>query len=118
MHLNVSLPTRIANGASREEELAVDKIRTVGGHEVRNAEWATPLRSWELPFPTMVATDADFIAVMELWKTVEGETHSFNFVDELEGESVRVRFEGKLRHSHVEGPYWQIDTLLLVEVRT
>lgn len=117
MHFNLTLPSRIAAGVARDSELMVDKVRTVGGHEVRNQEWETELRSWEVPFPNMKSDDADFLAVLDLWKTVDGETHTFDFFDEIEGDTARVRFEGKLRVSHVAGPMFMIDTLLLVEQR-
>lgn len=114
-HPDLRLPTAIAAGIVRGKDLMVDKIAKSGGGTVRNQEWDTPLRDWEVPFPTMQRTSADFVAIEELWDAVNGNTDTFAFFDEVAGEDVRVRFEGQLRQVHVAGPWWSFETLMLVE---
>ena len=118
MHFDLELPSSIAPGISRGSDLKVEIVPTVGGREVRNKLWGEPLRTWEVPFPNMHHRDnPDFAAIGELWATVEGSTHTFNFNDELADEMVRVRFDGKLTAVHEAGPYWRYETIMLVEVR-
>lgn len=117
MHFNLSLPERVAKGITRGKDLKVEIVATVGGRETRNKLWGSSLRTWEVPFPTMKATDPDFAAIDDLFERVDGSTHTFNHFDELSEEIVQVRFDGKLNAAHVDGPYWRYDTILLVEVR-
>jgi hypothetical protein len=53
--------------------------------------------------------------VQDLWRATEWGAHTFNLFDEMEGDTARVRIDGKLTVTHVDGPYHQIETLLLVE---
>jgi hypothetical protein len=115
MHLNLSLPERIAAGAVRDADGGLEVIRKAGGGTVRNLIWDAPVRSWEVPFPPVKLTNPDLIAVQELWRATEYGAHTFNYFDDLDGENVRVRIDGKLTISHIEGPYYQVETLVLVE---
>lgn len=117
MHFDRELPDRIARGITRGKDLNVEIIPLVGGGSVRNKLWGRSLRTWEVPFPNMhVEQDPDFAAIGDLFETVDGSTHTFNFRDELNGdEIVRVRFEGQLKEVHEDGPYWRYETLMLVE---
>lgn len=115
MHLNLYLPERIARGAARDSESGLEIVRKANGGSVRNLLWDAALRSWEVPFPPMKKDDVDFIAVKDLWAATEFGAHTFNLFDELDGEVVRVSIDGHLTITHVDGPYYQIETLVLVE---
>lgn len=115
MHLNLTLPERIANGAVRDADGGLEIVTKASGGTVRNLIWDAPVRSWEVPFPPMKLTDADLVAVQDLWRSTEYGAHTFNHFDDVDGEMVRVRIDGKLTVSHVTGPYYQVETLILVE---
>lgn len=117
MHLNISLPDRIAAGATRDLDTSVEIVKQVGGGQVVNELWDSPLRAYELPFPNMKEDDPDFLAIIQLWRDVGGPAHTFNYFDELDNENVRVRFDGKLRETHVAGPYRSFETIVLQEQR-
>lgn len=114
---SLQLPNKIAAGVRRSSEVLAESVALVGGGDVTNEEWGEELRTWEVPFATMLATDPDFVAMLDLWKTVR-QVHSFVFVDELAGnEHVPVKIVGKLEHEHVAGPFWTIETIVLKEQR-
>lgn len=115
-HLNLSLPTGIAPGDVRTAEQDVEVVRLNGGNEVRNQQWEEQVRGFEVSYPPMKKTDANFIAVMDLWAATEFGAFTFNHEDPLTGETVRVRFDSKFSATHVAGPYYRIDTISLVEV--
>jgi hypothetical protein len=117
MHFERELPASIAAGVVRSKDLKVEIVTTVGGREVRNKLWGTPLRTYEVPFPNMRRTDDDFKEVELLWDALDGSIHTFNFFDEISGELVRVRFDGQLQATHEAGPWWRYETLHLIEVR-
>lgn len=116
MHLTRQLPNRFARGDVRSKEKEIEIIRTNGKYEVRNEESEDPLRSYEVPFPPLEETDPDFLSVIALWEDTDFGVHSFEHFDRVDGEKVVVRFDGKLQVTHIDGPYYRIDTMVLVEV--
>lgn len=116
MHLTMSLPASIAPGDVRTIELDIEVIEMVAGQEFRNQQWEQPRRGFEVSYPPMQRTNADFIAVQQLWEATEFGLHSFNHSDPVDGSLVRVRFDGKLSITHVAGQLYRIDTIMLVEV--
>lgn len=118
MHLHISLPTSIANNASRSETWDKEIIEQVGGGEVRNELWSAPLRNYEIPFPPKNrVTDAMVEAIREVWRVTGGGVHSFDFFDEADEEMVKVRFDNDLVIASLEGPWVRVETVLLKEVR-
>lgn len=117
MHLNVNFTLNHEIGAGRSTEWDVEVVRTDGGHEVRNARWSAPLRSYDVSGYTCANDNADFVAIRNLWEMSEGGSNSFNLWDWVDEEYVRVRFEGPLQISAPTPSLRKIDTLSLVEVR-
>lgn len=117
MHLTLTIPGGFADGATRRDQWDFETVAQVGGGDVRNQLWTTPLRFYEIPFATCKSDDPDFIALKELWKATEGGLHSFNLFDDEDGEDVRVRFDGELQTTAVTGPWVRIETIQLREVR-
>lgn len=118
MHLNIQLPTTIANGATRAELWEKEVITQVGGGEVRNSLWSKPIRTYEIPFPPRQSHDhADVAAVRQIWRLTEGGVHSFNFLDDQDDEIVKVRFDNDLVINSIDGPWVRVETVLLREVR-
>lgn len=117
MHLWLSLPTTIENGAVRVLQQDKEVILTDGGYEVRNTRWSTPLRSWQIAFNNAVVADANHAAVEAMWRNTSGGTDTFNFADEREGDTARVRFDAELQFTNTVGPYHHLDTFTIREVR-
>src|SRR5574338_454228 len=99
MHINVGLTRNIEIGAVRREEWDIEVVRTDGGQEVRNTRWAEPLRSYDISLPPCdVDSDtADFDSVRQMWSDTEGGTHTFNFHDWIDDQTVKVRFATPLQ---------------------
>ena len=116
MHLSVSLPTSIENGARQFYQWDKEVVRTDGGHEVRNTRWDAPLRYFEISFPNRKLDDVDHAAVAQMWLDTEGGTHTFDFYDERASETIKVRFDGDLQFSHTVGPFHRIEAFTLREV--
>jgi hypothetical protein len=118
MHLNLTFPTRIGNGAKRIARWDVEIVRTDGGSEVRNSRWSEPLWTFEVPIPTVASdADEDFQFIQQLWEDANGATHTFDFWDDLKQIYRKVRFEEDLQISDVVGPYRQFESIVLQEVR-
>lgn len=115
MHFDLTLTDRIAAGAVRDKDLSLEVVEKIGGGTVRNQLWDEPRRTWELPFPPMQKDDPDFKATMNLADVTGHGAHTFDFFDELDEEWIKVRFDGKLKASHVAGPWYKIEPVLLVE---
>lgn len=117
MHIHVSLPTAIENGARRILQWSKEVATTDGGWEVRNSRWSSPLRLYEVGFNNADIDKADHATVEWIWRQTAGGTHSFNLYDEKSDETVRVRFDADLQFTNTVGPFYRIDTFPLREVR-
>ena len=117
MHLWLSLPTGFENGAVRILQQEKEIILTDGGYEVRNTRWASPLRSWQIAFNNANVDSADHAAVEQMWRDTNGGTDTFNFADEREGDTARVRFDAELQFTNTVGPFYHLDTFTIREVR-
>jgi len=117
MHLWLSLPTAIENGAVRSLQWDREVVRTDGGSEVRNSRWSSPLRTWQIAFNNANIDSTDHAAVEAMFRNTEGGTHTFNFTDEREGDTTRVRFDTDLQFTNTVGPFYHLDEFTLVEVR-
>jgi hypothetical protein len=116
-HFHLSLPSIIANGAAKRSQWEFETVQTVGGKEVRNSLWSSPLRHFEVPMAACKVDDADLAEVRNIFVVTEGGVHTFDFYDEEEGETVKVRFDAELVVSGIEGPWVRVETLQLREVR-
>lgn len=119
-HLDAYLPKRVEVGAVRRLRYSTATVVTDGGYEVRNARWSTPLKTFEISFPTAKRNNDDYLAVLDMYENALGGTHSFNFrdwTDETGSTVVRVRFDSELSITTPDPRYDHIDTLTLVEVR-
>jgi hypothetical protein len=117
MHLWLSLPTSIENGAVRTLQQDKEVQLTDGGYEVRNTRWASPLRSFQIGYNNKPLDDADHAAVEQMWRDTNGGTDTFNFADERSGDTARVRFDAELQFTNTQGPYHHLDAFTLREVR-
>lgn len=117
-HLAEFLPSQVELGALRDEDWGTDVVTTDGGYEVRNARWATPLRRFEISFPTARRDNTTYQAVRELYRKAKGSLHSFSFRDWSDGGAViAVRFDSTLKLTGVTRDLDHIETLTLLEVR-
>jgi hypothetical protein len=117
MHLNLQLTRNIEIGATRRKEWDKEIVRTDGGGEVRNTRWSSPLRSFDVALPPCVRTNADYIAVQQMWEDSEGGTHSFDFYDYSADELVKVRFDSPLEITWLNSELDKIEAFTLAEVR-
>jgi hypothetical protein len=117
MHLWLSLPTSIENGAVRMLQQDKEVVLTDGGYEVRNTRWSGPLRSWQIGYNNATLTNDDHASVEQMWRDTSGGTDTFNFADERTGDTARVRFDADLQFTNTVGPYHHLDTFTLREVR-
>jgi uncharacterized protein (TIGR02217 family) len=120
-HLAATLPKQLEVGAVRKLNYSTEVVTTDGGREVRNARWATPLRTYEVSFPTALRqTDPVYQAVVSLYAAALGGLHSFSFVDWTDGTGstiVPVRFDGPLTITGIDHRLDHIDQITLTEVR-
>lgn len=119
-HINSFLPKRVELGAVRRVRYSTDTVVTDGGYEVRNARWSTPLKTFEISFPTAKRDNPDYLAVLDLYEDSKGGLDSFFFHDWTDPSGstiVRVRFDSELSITTPDPRYDHIDTLTLVEVR-
>lgn len=119
-HLTETLPRQIELGAIRRVEWGTDVVTTDGGYEVRNNRWASPLRTYEVSFPTSLRDGTIYEAVVALYELAEGGLHSFNFIDwtdETGSTIVPVRFDSALEITGAATHLDHIETLTLREVR-
>lgn len=117
MHLHMSLPTSIENGARRSLMWDVEIVSTDSGAEIRNSRWATPLRSWEIAYNNAKIDSADHAAVEAMFYATEGGTHTFNWTDERTGETIKVRFDTDIQFTNTVGPFHHLDSFTIKEVR-
>ena len=118
MHLDLTFPTRIGNGAKRTGRWDVEIVPTDGGREVRNNRWSEPLWTFQVPMPTVASdTEEDFIFIQDLWEAAEGASHTFNFWDDLKQIYRKVRFEEDMQISDIVGPYRKFEDIILQVVR-
>jgi hypothetical protein len=87
MHLWLSLPTSIENGAVRMLQQDKEVVLTDGGYEVRNTRWSGPLRSWQIGYNNATLTNDDHASVEQMWRDTSGGTDTFNFADERTGDT-------------------------------
>jgi hypothetical protein len=119
-HLTETLPREIELNAIRRAEWGTEVVTTDGGYEVRNNRWASPLRTFEVSFPTSLRDGTVYADVIALYDLAEGGLHSFDFVDwtdETGGTIVPVRFDSALEITAVAMHLDHIETLTLREVR-
>jgi uncharacterized protein (TIGR02217 family) len=119
-HLNISLPSEIELGPIERTNWNIEVVVTDGGHEVRNARWANPLRTFDISFPPSTRDGAVYQAVKDLFEASQGGLHSFNFTlwtDETGGTVIPVRFDGDLTIEGLATHLDRIATFALVEVR-
>jgi uncharacterized protein (TIGR02217 family) len=119
-HINQTLPRQIELGATRRVEWGTVIVTTDGGYEVRNNRWASPLRVYEVSFPTSERDGAIYAEVIALYELAEGGLHSFDFVDwtdETGSTVVPVRFDSALEITGVAVHLDHIENLTLKEVR-
>lgn len=120
MHIETYLPQRIELGAIRGEDWETEVVRTDGGGEVRNNRIEEPTRTWEVPTPMMLRTDADYLAIRALYSTTEGLLHSFNLKDpddDTDMTIVAVRFDSPLRVTFPTTEHVKLETFTLIEVK-
>lgn len=120
MHLAATLPEEVEIGAVEVRDWNTEVVTTVGGFEVRNAPWSTPLRRWEVSFPVSERDDAIYTAVLDLFELAQGSRHSFNFRSWTDGDPGpfrAVRFDGPIEISGVTPDLDHIVGITLVEVR-
>ncbi len=118
MHLWLSLPQKLEIGASRKDSWKAEIEPTDGGYEVRNTPWSSPLREYTLALPSKSVDDPDLVAVRDMWRNALGSVHTFNFTDWIDGDTVRVRFDGDLQMTTPKRlPKHHLDSYALLEVR-
>lgn len=117
MHLWLSLPTSIENGAVRMLQHDKEVVLTDGGFEVRNTRWSGPLRTWQVGYNNARLDDDNHAAVEAMWRNTAGGTDTFNFADERTGDTPRVRFDAELQFTNTVGPFHHLDVFTLREVR-
>jgi hypothetical protein len=116
-HINTTLPREIELGAVRRRKYQTEIVTTDGGHEVRNARWSAPLRTYEISFPPSRRDDPNYIAVCALFDECLGGLHTFSMTDWTDGSTVKVRFDSDLSLTGIDPRYDHIDSLTVVEVR-
>lgn len=112
-----TLPQEVEIGAVRSLDWGVSVVRTDGGHEVRNARWSTPLRTYDISFPHATRDDATYLAVLQLYEDAQGSLLSFNFTDWTDSTTVEVRFDSPLQIETPAGHLDHIVSMRLKEVR-
>lgn len=120
MHLSDRLPSQVEQGAIRRLDYHTEVVTTDGGHEVRNARWSSPLRTYEISFPTSHRADDVYQAVIALYEKALGGLHSFDFkdwTDESGSTLVPVRFDTPLSITGIDRRLDKIEQLTLREVR-
>lgn len=119
-HLGMSLPREIELGAIHRTKWQTEVVETDGGHEVRNSRWSSPLRTFEVSFPTSTRDGTVYQAVKALYEAAQGSLHSFDFTDwtdETGATVIPVRFDSPLEIEGVAQHLDHIATVTLKEVR-
>jgi uncharacterized protein (TIGR02217 family) len=117
-HLGMTLPDYVEQGAVQSREYSTTIVTTDGGHEVRNARWADPLRAYDVSLVALDRSDDIHAAVVDLYDAALGSLHTFNFHDWTDGTGVlrKVRFDGPLEVTGVANHLDDI-SFRLIEVK-
>lgn len=119
-HLNITLPEEIALGPVQRSDWGVEVVTTDGGHEVRNARWSRPLRTFQVSIPPSTRDGEVYQAVRDLYDESMGGLYTFNMIDwtdETGATVVRVRFDSPLETEGLAVHLDEIATFTLKEVR-
>ncbi len=116
--LALTLPESVELGARRILDYSTEVVTTDGGHEVRNARWANPLRMFEISWPMSLRTGSDHQAVLALYTAALGGLYSFRFKDWTDESIVDVRFDSPLEIETAATHLDQIVSMRLKEVRS
>lgn len=119
-HLNTFLPDELELGPVQRSEWGIEVVTTDGGHEVRNARWSAPLRTFEVSIPPSLRSGTVYLAVRALFDASLGGLHTFNFrdwTDETGSTIIRVRFASAMEIEGIAGHLDHISTFTLQEVR-
>lgn len=119
MHVELTFPTGIKVGPSRLSRSGLRTTVTDGGHRVRRQPWSTDLQTYDATIARRNVDHADFAQVLRIWEKTGFGAHSFNLVDWLTGETVRVCFdEGALGiATPTRNPMHEIDVITMHEDR-
>ena len=79
--LNQRLPTNVELGAIRHDDEDIEIVTTDGGWEVRNARQSQSLLRFDISFPASRRDDADYLAVIAMFKAARKSLHTFRFRD-------------------------------------
>lgn len=112
--LALTLPESVEIGARRILDYSTEVVTTDGGFEVRNARWSTPLRVFEVNYPTSLRDGADHKEVLAIYEAALGGLLSFNFKDWTDGQIVPVRFDSPLE---IESPATHLDQIVSVRLK-
>ena len=117
MHFAAQLTQNIEIGAVRlTSQDGLEVVTTDGGQEVRNARTELEPRRYEIAGYTCVPENADYISIREMWTDTERGVHTFMFMDFVDDELVKVRFDSPLQITAPAGHLRKIDTFTLKEV--
>jgi hypothetical protein len=119
-HLADFLPGEIELGPVQRSDWGIEVVTTSGGHEVRNALWSSPLRTFEVSFPPSTRNGEVYNAVRQLYDDSLGGLHTFNYRvwDDESGTTIaKVRFDSPLEIEGIAGHLDHIATFTLKEVR-
>lgn len=118
-HLANYLPETVEIGAVKRLVWLPEIVTTDGGKEVRNQRQSRAKVYFDCSMPTCTRSNADYLAVLQLFEDTLGGVHSFNLRDWTDetGETVyKVRFDGEVQITSPAGHLDHIDTFTLVEV--
>lgn len=116
-HINTTLPRQVELGALRRLRYSTEIVTTDGGHEVRNARWSAPLKTFDISYPPAKRNDPIYLAVIDLYHESLGGLHTFSFTDWTDETTVKVRFDSDLAIAGIDPRIDHIESLTLVEVR-
>lgn len=80
-HIATRLSTHVEINATRRLSWDVEKVRTDGGYEVRNARWSQPLYAFDVAYPAAMRDDATYQSVSQAYHATGGGLDSFAFRD-------------------------------------
>lgn len=115
-HINTTFTRSIEIGATREDpQDGLEIIRTDGGRNVRNARTEREPRRYEIAGYTCNSTNADFLAMRQVWADSHRGLHTFSFYDWIAAETVKVFFATPMRITSEAGHLFHVDTITLEE---